>query len=74
MKRSALQEEGVDLSHWDKRNRRRILPDIASCVAFASIEEKDLFQKRVHAWAEVEADLGKVEGGEAKSDGDPLCP
>ena len=44
-----LQGEGVDISYWDKRNRR-MLPDTSACVAFASIEEKDLFQKRVNAF------------------------
>jgi hypothetical protein len=41
--------EGVDISYWDKRNRR-MLPEINACVAFASIEEKDLFQRRVNAF------------------------
>ena len=41
--------EGVDLSYWDKRTRR-MLPDENACVAFASIEEKDLFQRRVNAF------------------------
>jgi len=41
--------EGVGLSDWDKRNRR-MLPEVNACVAFASIEEKDLFQKRVNAF------------------------
>jgi len=39
--------EGVDISYWDKRTRR-MLPDAQARVAFASIEEKDLFQKRVN--------------------------
>jgi hypothetical protein len=38
---------GVALSYWDKRNRR-MLPDENACVAFASVEEKDLFQQRVN--------------------------
>jgi hypothetical protein len=41
--------EGVAISYWDKRNRR-MLPDTSACVAFAAIEEKDLFQKRVNAF------------------------
>ena len=41
--------EGVDISYWDKRTRR-MLPDISACVAFASIEEKGLFQKRVNTF------------------------
>ena len=41
--------EGVEISYWDKRTRR-MLPDVHARVAFASIEEKDLFQKRVNAW------------------------
>jgi hypothetical protein len=41
--------EGVEISYWDKRIRS-MLPDETACVAFASIEEKDLFQKRVNAY------------------------
>jgi hypothetical protein len=41
--------EGVDISYWDMRTRR-MLPDINACVAFASIEEKSLFQQRVNAF------------------------
>jgi len=41
--------EGVGVSYWDKRTRQ-MLPDIQVRVAFASIEEKELFQKRVNAW------------------------
>jgi hypothetical protein len=41
--------EGVEISYWDKRTRR-LLPDENACVAFASIEEKDLFQQRVNAY------------------------
>ena len=41
--------EGVDISYWDKRTRR-MLPDENACVAFASIEEKSLFQKRVNSF------------------------
>ena len=41
--------EGVEISYWDKRTRR-MLPDVHARVAFASIEEKDLFQKRVNAF------------------------
>ena len=44
-----LQGEGVDITYWDKRNRR-MLPDENACVAFASIEEKSLFQKQVNAF------------------------
>jgi hypothetical protein len=40
---------GVDISYWDKRCRR-MLPDENACVAFASIEEKSLFQKQVNAF------------------------
>ena len=39
--------QSVDLSYWDKRNRS-MLPDVNSCAAFAAIEEKELFQKRVN--------------------------
>jgi hypothetical protein len=39
--------EGVDISYWDKRTRR-MLPDENTCVAFASIMEKDLFQQCVN--------------------------
>jgi hypothetical protein len=39
--------EGVDLSSWDSRTRT-MLPDIQTRVAFAAIEEKDLFQQRVN--------------------------
>jgi hypothetical protein len=39
--------EGVDISYWDKRNRR-MLPDENACVAFAAIMEKDLFQQYVN--------------------------
>jgi hypothetical protein len=39
--------EGVEISYWDKRTRR-MLPDVSACVAFASVEEKELFQKRVN--------------------------
>jgi hypothetical protein len=41
--------EGVEISYWDKRTRR-MLPDVDARVAFASIEEKDLFQQRVNAF------------------------
>jgi hypothetical protein len=41
--------EGVEISYWDKRTRR-MLPDESACVAFASIEGKDLFQQRVNAY------------------------
>jgi hypothetical protein len=39
--------EGVEVPYWDKRNRR-MLPDVNACLAFASVEEKELFQKRVN--------------------------
>ena len=39
--------EGVPISYWDKRTRR-MLPEENACVAFAAIEEKELFQKRVN--------------------------
>jgi hypothetical protein len=41
--------EGVDISYWDKRTRK-MLPDTLCRVAFASVEEKDLFQQRVNQW------------------------
>ena len=41
--------EGVDITCWDKRNRR-MLPEETAWVAFASIEEKSLFQKRVNSF------------------------
>jgi hypothetical protein len=44
-----LRGEGVDISHWDKRNKK-MLPGVSSRIAFAAIEEKPLFQQRVNAW------------------------
>jgi hypothetical protein len=39
--------EGVETALWDKRTRK-MLPDVLARVAFASIDDKDAFQKRVN--------------------------
>jgi chaperonin cofactor prefoldin len=41
--------QGVLPEQWCQRNKRE-LPDIETCVAFAAVEEKELFQKRFAYW------------------------
>jgi len=41
--------QGVPPEQWGKRNRQE-LPEIETCVAFAAVEEKEQFQKRLAYW------------------------